>query len=127
MTVAKKPPPPWLDLSVPRSDRARLQPCPRCRQPVIRALIGNPCGLDTRTDPTPLNPTAELRARLNGHQTYCLRIRPWAPTRLLTRSPEHITAGTCTHLVLAEHHCPRDRRLTGQPSAARRRPPCAPS
>ena len=106
MTAAKKPPP-WLDLSTPLTDRARLQLCPRCRQPILRALVGQIAGLDTRADPKPLTPLEELATRLQGRWTYCLRLHPMLQPRLLNRGPEHIRAGRCTHLVVADHHCTR--------------------
>lgn len=102
-----KKPPPWLDLSTPLTDRARTQLCPWCRQPVLRALVGHVAALDTRADPKPLNPLEELTARMQGRWTYCLRIHPVLPPRLVHRSPEHIRAGHCTHLVVADHHCTR--------------------
>jgi hypothetical protein len=102
-----KNPPPWLDLSTPLTDRARTQLCPRCRQPVLRALVGHVAALDVRADPKALSPLEELVARLQGRTTYCLRIHPALKPRLINRSPEHIRAGRCTHLVVADHHCTR--------------------
>ena len=102
-----KTPPPWIDLSTPLTDRARTQLCPRCRQPILRALVGHVAALDTRADPRPLSPVEELTARLQGRWTYCLRIHPNLPPRLLNRGPEHIRAGRCPHLVVADHHCTR--------------------
>lgn len=106
MTAAKKPPS-WLDLSLPLSDKARTQLCPRCRQPVLRALVGNAAALDVRADPKALDALEELAARLQGRTTYCLRIRPHLPPRLTDRGPEHIRAGRCQHLVVADHLCTR--------------------
>lgn len=108
MTAAKKkPPPPWLDLSQPLSDRPRAQQCSRCRAPILFALVGNPCGLNVRADPYPLNPAQELAARLQGRLTYCLRLHPYLPPRLLNRSALHIAGGNCTHVVVADHYCAR--------------------
>jgi hypothetical protein len=104
--VTRKPPP-WIDLSTPLTDRVRTQLCPRCRQPILRALVGHVAALDTRADPKPLTPIEELTARLQGRWTYCLRIHPALPPRLLNRGPEHIRAGHCTHLVVADHNCTR--------------------
>ncbi|MEV7364295.1 hypothetical protein [Streptomyces sp. NPDC091299] len=106
MTAAKKPPP-WLDLSTPLTDRARTQLCPRCRQPILRALVGHVAALDVRADPIALNPAQELAARLQGRTTYCLRIHPALKPRLIDRGPEHIRSGRCRHLVVADHHCTR--------------------
>lgn len=100
-------PPPWIDLSTPLTDRARTQLCPRCRQPILRALVGHVAALDVRADPQPLNTVEELKARLQGRWTYCLRVHPVLPARLLHRGPEHIRGGRCTHLVVADHHCTR--------------------
>ena len=105
--MTKKPPPSWIDLSTPLTDRARTQLCPRCRQPILRALVGHVAALDTRADPKPLTPIEELAARLQGRWTYCLRTHPALPPRLLRRGPEHIRAGRCTHLVVADHYCTR--------------------
>jgi hypothetical protein len=105
MSTAKKPPPPWLDISEPQSDRARIQRCPRCRHPVIRALVGRVAALDSRADPEPLDLRTELAARLAGRQTWCLRINRWGPPRLLDRGAEHIAAGRCDHTVVAAHLC----------------------
>ncbi|MFJ2399809.1 hypothetical protein ACIOUE_00795 [Streptomyces xanthochromogenes] len=117
MTAAKKPPPPWLDLSRPMSDTPRLRRCPWCRAPVLTALVGNPCGLNVRADPVPLGLAAELQARLQGRFSYCLRLHPYLPPRLIRRSPEHIAAGRCTHLVVADHQCP-----AGTPAVPAARP-----
>lgn len=113
-------PPPWLDLSAPLTDRARTQLCPRCRQPVLRALVGHVAALDTRADPKALTPQEELTARLQGRITYCLRIHPALPPRLIRRGPEHIRSGRCRHLVVADHHCtrkpaPADHRTATEP------------
>lgn len=107
MNAAKRKPPGWLDTSQPLNDRARTQLCPRCRQPVLRALVGQTAALDVRADPYPLKPEQELAARLQGRTTYCLRMRPYSPARITDRSPEHIRAGRCPHLVIADHHCTR--------------------
>lgn len=107
MTAPKRKPPAWLDLASPQTDKPRTQLCPWCRQPILRALVGNPAGLDVRADPFPLTPRQELAARLNGRTTYCLRLHRLLPARLIHRSPEHIRAGRCTHLVVADHHCIR--------------------
>ncbi|WP_331445828.1 hypothetical protein [Streptomyces xanthochromogenes] len=88
------------------SDRPRLRRCPWCHAPVLTALVGNPCGLNVRADPVPLGLADELRARLEGRFSYCLRLHPYLPPRLIRRGPEHIAAGRCTHLVVADHQCP---------------------
>lgn len=106
MSAAKNPPP-WLDLSTPLTDRARIQLCPWCRQPVLRALVGHVAALSVRADPVPLNAEQEFAARLQGRWTYCLRIHPALKPRLIDRSPEHIRTGRCRHLVVADHHCTR--------------------
>lgn len=110
-------PPSWIDLSTPLTDRARTQLCPWCRQPILRALVGHIAGLDTRADPKPLNTLEELQARLQGRWTYCLRIHPVLQPRLLRRGPEHIRAGNCRHLVVADHHCTR-KPATAEPHTA---------
>lgn len=108
MSAAKrKPPPAWLDLSSPLNDRPRTQLCPWCQQPILRALVGHVAALDVRADPKPLNPEQELTARLAGRLTYCLRLHPILRPRLITRGPDHIRAGRCTHIVIADHQCTR--------------------
>lgn len=107
MTAAKRKPPPWIDTGTPLTDRPRAQQCPRCHQPILRALVGHVAALDVRADPFPLNQAQELAARLQGRMTYCLRLHPVLAPRLLNRSPEHIRSGNCRHLVVADHHCTR--------------------
>lgn len=107
MTAPKRKPPSWLDTSQPLNDRARTQLCPRCQQPVLRALVGRTAALDVRADPIALDARKELEARLQGRTTYCLRVTPHLPARITDRGPEHIRAGRCTHLVIADHHCTR--------------------
>jgi hypothetical protein len=104
--VTARKPPAWLDLSEPRSDRARPQRCRRCGAPILRALAGHIAALDVRADPTPLDPTAEILARLAGRLTWCLVETPHTPPRICWRTPEHIAGGRCTHPVLADHTCP---------------------
>lgn len=112
MTPAKKPAPPWLDLSQPLSDKPRTQLCPRCRQPVLRALVGVVAAVDVRADPYPLSLRQEITARLEGRLTYCLRLHRLLKPRLIHRGPEHIRAGRCTHIVVADHHCTNSTRAT---------------
>lgn len=107
MTGVKRKPPPWVDTSQPLDDRARTQMCPRRRQPVLRALVGRAAALDVRADPIALDARRELEARLQGRTSYCLRVTPHLPARITDRSPEHIRAGRCAHLVIADHHCTR--------------------
>lgn len=101
----KSTPPPWLDLSQPLNDHPRTGQCARCGAPVLRALVGNPAGVNVAADPWPLDAAAELPARLAGRFTYCLRLHPFLPARITHRSPEHIAAGTCRHHVIADHQC----------------------
>ncbi|MFF3324926.1 hypothetical protein [Streptomyces sp. NPDC002889] len=108
MTPAKrKPPPSWLDFSSPMSDRPRTQLCPWCKAPILRALVGHVAAVQVRADPRPLDLQQELAARLQGRLTYCLRLHPLLRPRLLHRGPEHIRAGRCTHIVVADHQCTR--------------------
>ena len=119
MTVAKrKPAPPWLDLSQPMSDKPRTQLCPRCRAPILRALVGKTAAVDVRADPKALDLQQELAARLEGRLTYCLRLHPVLKPRLIHRGPEHIRAGRCTHLVVADHHCTTSTRATAPQQSA---------
>lgn len=106
MPGAKRNPPAWIDTASPQNDKPRTGQCPRCRQPILRALVGHVAALQVRADPFPLNTQQELAARLQGRLTYCLRLHPVLPPRLLHRSPEHIRAGRCQHLVVADHQCP---------------------
>lgn len=116
MTAARrKPPPPWLDLSIPMSDRPRPQLCPWCGALILRALVGHVAAIQVRVDPKPLSPQQELAARIQGRFTYCLRLHPLLKPRLLHRGADHIRAGHCTHIVVADHYC---TRKPGQPETA---------
>ncbi|MCG6499427.1 hypothetical protein [Kitasatospora sp. A2-31] len=101
--------PAWLADRNPTSDRARVEQCRTCQQPVIRALVGRIGAIDIRVDPAPVGHVEEIAARLAGRWTYCLQIRPHLPARLLDRHQWHIAGGRCTHLVLAQHDCPGRR------------------
>lgn len=113
--VPRKPPPSWLDLSIPTSDRPRPQLCPWCRTPILRALVGAVAAVQVRADPKPLDLHQELAARLQGRFTYCLRLHHFLQPRLIHRGAEHIRAGRCTHIVVADHCC---TRKPGQPETA---------
>lgn len=90
---------------MPRSDRARSQQCPRCRGPVLRALVGRVAALDTRADPWPVTPEIERLALAQGRLTWCLVQPSYGPPRLQWRGPEHAASGRCTHAVVADHAC----------------------
>lgn len=104
--TAKKRPPAWLADKNPTTDHARLARCRSCGAQVIRALVGSFAAVDVRADPAPLDPLAEIAARLSGRLTYCLSIRPHLKPRLLGRDPWHIAGGRCTHYVVTDHRCP---------------------
>lgn len=99
-------PPAWLADRNPVSDRVTIRRCSQCGQSILRALVGRTAGLDIRADPTPIGPLTEVVERLAGRLTFCLAIRPHLPTRLLDRDRWHIAGGRCTHIVVAQHHCP---------------------
>jgi hypothetical protein len=109
--MSRRQPPPWVAERNPTTDRARSGSCPRCHQPILRALVGRVAALDIRADPVPLDLAAELAARLAGRHTYCLTNQPYLPARLLERGRLHIESGRCSHLVVADHRCPE--RPTG--------------
>jgi hypothetical protein len=81
-------------------------PCPRCGADIITARTPDRvAAVDVRADPTPLDPAAELLARLDGRLTWCLVRGEHAPDRIRWRGTDHITAGRCTHTVIADHRC----------------------
>ena len=106
----RKKAPAWLADKNPTTDEARLTCCRSCGAQVIRALVGSFAAVDVRADPAPLDPVAEIAARLSGRLTYCLSIRPHLKPRLLGRDPWHIAGGRCTHTVVTDHHCPKGPR-----------------
>ncbi|MFF2651493.1 hypothetical protein [Streptomyces sp. NPDC058045] len=90
-----------------RVETARLTPCPRCGADTITARTPDRvAALDVRADPTPLDPVAEILARLDGRLTWCLTSGEHTTARIHWRSTEHIRAGHCTHTVIADHRCP---------------------
>lgn len=62
--------------------------------------------VDVRADPTPLDPVAEILARLDGRLTWCLDTHPHRGDRIRWRNRWHIAAGPCPHTVIADHQCP---------------------
>ena len=85
----------------------RTQPCPRCGATTLTARTPDRvAAVDVRADPTPLDPTGEILARLDGRLTWCLTGSEHVPARLRWRDRWHIASGHCTHTVLADHVCP---------------------
>lgn len=107
MGPAKRNEKPGARAAASQTDRPRAEQCPWCSAPVLRALVGSVAAFQVRADPFPLTLRQELEARLQGRTTYCLRLHRLLPPRLIRRSPEHIRAGRCTHLVIADHNCTR--------------------
>ncbi|MEE1818000.1 hypothetical protein PUR59_23635 [Streptomyces sp. SP18ES09] len=84
------------------SDHARHGTCPRCDAPVLRARAGRIAALDVIADPTPIDPTAEILARLDGRLTWRLITTALGIQRIAWRSPTVPT----TDPVIADHTCP---------------------
>ncbi|MFJ4712690.1 hypothetical protein [Streptomyces sp. NPDC088785] len=88
-------------------------PCPRCGADTVAARTPDRvAAVDVRADPTPLDPVAEILARLDGRLTWCLTTGEHTGDRIRWRGTEHIAAGRCTHTVLADHRC-RPRPVQG--------------
>lgn len=84
------------------SIRARLDTCPRCDAAVIVGLDSHIAALPAVVDPLPLDPHAELDARLAGRMTYDL-IRVSGRQEL---SPRDYDLTHRPHPVVATHTCP---------------------
>lgn len=89
-----------------RAETALHGPCPRCGADTITARTPDRvAAVDVRADPTPLDPTAEILARLDGRLTWCLTTGEHTGDRIRWRDRWHIAAGHCTHTVIADHRC----------------------
>ncbi|MFF3643426.1 hypothetical protein [Streptomyces sp. NPDC002564] len=89
------------------AETPRTGPCPRCGADIITARTPDRvAAIDVRADPTPLDPVAEILARLDGRLTWCLVRGEHTADRIHWRGTEHTRAGRCTHTVLADHRCP---------------------
>ena len=108
--------PPWV--REPISTRARLDPCPRCHAPTIRALDSPTAGLDVRLDPTPLGLAEELHARISGRMTYDL-IGGGDRKEIALRDQWSIRQRKWP--VLPAHKCPGVGPLKGPVSRPRRK------
>jgi hypothetical protein len=95
----------WLADKIERDACAvRIEPCPRCTAPVIRARTPDRVlAVDVTADPLPLDPVGELAALAARRRTWCLVIRRYLPARIRWRDQWHMR--TCTHLVVADHRC----------------------
>lgn len=92
--------PPWL-YDGPLTDRARLEACPRCHRPVLRALLGgHVMGLDTSAEPVRLTVTDEIHARLAGREVVAL-----LAGRLVHRWLVDIRANRPDRPALLRHDC----------------------
>ncbi|MFJ8110458.1 hypothetical protein [Streptomyces sp. NPDC096132] len=106
MTAPRWPKPTAADHAQASAEQVREQPCPRCGAPTLTARTPDRvCAVDVRANPTPLDPTAEILARLAGRLTWCLTGGANIPARIRWRDRWHIAAGACTHTVIADHHC----------------------
>jgi hypothetical protein len=112
MTAARRPRPTAADHAEASALTPRLRPCPRCGADTLTARTPDRvCAVDGRADPTPLDATAEILARLAGRSTWCLTGGGHTPPRIRWRGRWHIASGRCTHTVIADHTCP-----PGQPA-----------
>lgn len=90
-----------------RVETASRHPCTRCGADTVTARTPDRvAAVDVRADPTPLDPVAEILARLDGRHTWCLVEREHAAARIRWRGAAHIRGGRCTHTVIADHRCP---------------------
>lgn len=104
--TARRPKPTPADHAQASAEQPRLRPCPRCGADTLTARTPDrAAAIDVRADPTPLDPVAEILARLAGHLTWCLVDREHIAARIRWRTNEHIAAGRCTHTVIADHQC----------------------
>ncbi|MGW0537841.1 hypothetical protein [Streptomyces sp. NPDC003032] len=104
--TARRPRPTAADHAQAAAEHAQLRPCPRCGADIITARTPDRvAALDVRADPTPLDPVAEILARLDGRLTWCLDRGEHTGDRIRWRGTEHIAAGRCTHTVIADHRC----------------------
>ncbi|MDR3082316.1 MAG: hypothetical protein LBV60_15565 [Streptomyces sp.] len=88
------------------TELARTVPCPRCGADTLCARTPDRvAAVDVRADPTPLDPVAEILARLDGRLTWCLSRGEHTGDRIHWRDRWHIAAGRCSHTVIADHRC----------------------
>ncbi len=107
MTAARRARPTAADHAETTAVTPRLRPCPRCGADILTARTPDRvCAVDVRADPTPLDATAEILARLDGRLTWCLTGGAHTPARIRFRNRWHIAGGRCTHTVIADHICP---------------------
>jgi ribosomal protein S27AE len=104
--VTHRPRPTVADHADASAQTVRTRPCPRCGADTLTARTPDRvCAVDVRADPTPLDLTAEILARLDGRLTWCLTDGDHIPAHIRWRDRWHIAAGRCTHTVIADHHC----------------------
>lgn len=107
MTAPRRPKPTVADHAQASAEQVRQRPCPRCGADTLTARTPDRVAAVTvRADPTPLDPAAEILARLAGRLTWCLTDGTHTPARIRWRNRWHIAAGHCTHTVIADHECP---------------------
>lgn len=105
--TARRPRPTAADHAQASAEQARTRPCSRCAADTITARTPDRvAAVDVRADPTPLDPVAEILARLEGRLTWCLVENQHTGSRIQWRNRWHIAAGLCTHTVIADHRCP---------------------
>ncbi|WP_435279283.1 hypothetical protein [Streptomyces sp. 1222.5] len=97
----------WITEELARkADTARPGTCPLCQAPVLRARAGRVAALDVTADPTPIDVTAEILARINGQLTWHLVTNTLGHSRITWRDIFHIRSGPAKHPVIADHRCP---------------------
>ncbi|MFD9905608.1 hypothetical protein [Streptomyces sp. NPDC059063] len=104
--TARRPRPTAADRARAAAEHVAERPCLRCGATTLVARTPDRvAALDIRADPTPLDPVAEILARLDGRLTWCLIEHEHVGRRLRWRDPWHIAAGRCPHTVIADHRC----------------------
>lgn len=94
--------PNWAADRTGPTGKLRIQTCPVCQRPVLRALVE---GRDVRADPVPLDVRAELAVKLRGEWTFDI-VRTWpgaSTTRLCLRFAHHMAHRR--YPVVGIHQC----------------------
>jgi len=77
-------------------------PCPRCRQRIIRQLVGRSAALDVTADDNELTATAAAALREPNRLDWCLRTTKAGPD---LRWPGSTHPADCSHPHVVDHQC----------------------